>query len=170
VRRDLKAGSFAVGGILLALSVITLYMQALFPIADFTLYMISSFYISAIIIESGTSAGWIFYVASAVLAFIFVPNKIFLIPYILFFGYYGLIKYYIERLNRRPLEIVLKLLCFNAALFISIGLFRELLLGGLDLPDFPGAVIILVLEAAFIAYDYFYTLVIDFYRKRIRRR
>ena len=159
----------AISGILLAASVVTLYLQMLVPIANFTIYMISSFYVAAVIIEAGSRAGWIFYISSCVLAFAFIPDKLFLIPYALFFGVYGIIKYHIEHLSRRPLEIFLKLAFFNAALIIIAYFFKELFLGDIALPDLPGPVLVLAFEAAFLAYDYCYTLMIDFYRKRIKR-
>ena len=157
-----------ISAMLLALSVITLYSQTLFPVANFTLYMISSFYTAFVIIESGARAGWVFYLASAIFGFIFVPDKVFIIPYILFFGLYGLLKFYIEKLKKLPIEYVLKLLCFNISLGIIAVFFQEMVLGSIKLPDFPIFFIIIALEFAFIAYDYLFTMMIGFYMRRIK--
>jgi hypothetical protein len=157
-----------IGAMLLAISVITLYIQTILPVANFTLYMLSSFYIAFVIMETGPKAGWLFYFASIILAVIFVPDKIFLIPYVLFFGIYGMAKYYIERLRKLPLEWALKIIFFNSALGILILFFQELIIGRISLPDLPVAILLGALEAAFIAYDYLYTLVIEFYTKRIK--
>lgn len=162
------ARGIAISAMLLAVSVITLYMQTILPVANFTLYMLSSFYIAFVILESGPRAGGLFYVASCFFALIFVPDKVFIIPYILFFGAYGLVKYYIERLTKLPLELALKILYFNLCLGIIAVFFQKLILGSIKLPDFPIALIIVALEIAFIAYDYLYTLVIGFYAKRIK--
>lgn len=41
-----------------------------------------------------------------------IPNKISLLPYLVFFGIYGIIKCYIESINLMPLELILKGLFF----------------------------------------------------------
>jgi hypothetical protein len=167
--QKINTRGLAISGILLGISVMTLYLNTILPIANYTLYMMSSLYVAAVILEAGTKAGWLFYIASCIFAFIFVPDKLFLIPYILFFGNYGIVKFYIERIGKITVELLLKFLYFNCCLGISIAFFKELLLGKLELPNFSGVIIILMLEAAFIAYDYFYTLIIDFYNKRIKK-
>ena len=75
----------ALGGILLALTVIILYAESVMPTSKLSLYALSSFFVSVIVIESGIRAGWIFYVASSLLALIIIPDKIALIPYLVFF-------------------------------------------------------------------------------------
>ena len=54
------------------------------------------FFIAASIMESGIRAGWLFYAAASLAGFIVVPEKLALVPYIVF-GFYGIAKYYIEK-------------------------------------------------------------------------
>ncbi len=164
----ISARGIAVSAMLLAISVVTLYLQTILPIANFTLYMLSSFYIAFVILESGQKAGWIFYAASCLLSLIIIPDKVFLVPYILFFGLYGLVKYYSEKLGKMPIEIVIKLVFFNFSLGIIVIFFKELVLGSIKLPDLPIVLLMIAFEIAFLAYDYLYTMVIGFYLKRIK--
>ncbi len=163
-----RTRGIAISAMLLAISVTTLYIQTVLPVANFTLYMLSSFYVAFVIMEAGPKAGWLFYIASCIFALIFVPDKVFVIPYILFFGIYGVVKYHIELLRKLPIELILKMIFFNFSLGIMIIFFRELILGSINLPDFPFVILIIAFEIAFFAYDYLYTLVIGFYLKRIK--
>jgi hypothetical protein len=168
-KNNLSSKKIAISGILLALCVATLFLQTIFPIANYSIYIISSLFIGIVIVEIGVYNAIIFYFASCILAFLIVPNKIFLIPYIIFFGIYGLAKFNIEKIRKIYLEIILKLLLFNGISVLSFLLIKDFLFQSIKIPDFPIIIVIIAFEIAFLAYDYFYTLFIDFYNKRIKR-
>lgn len=167
--RNKRTRILAFGGILLALAVITLYIQSVTPVNKLSLYVLSSFYIAVLVIEAGTGAGWTFYAASVLLAFALVPDKIGLLPYLVFFGNYGLIKNYIERLHHLAGEFILKLLYFNAALGIAYWLASEFLLAQVTW-KLPWGILIAGLEILFLVYDYVYTLFVQYYSQKIRSR
>lgn len=158
----------ALGGILLALTVIILYAESVMPTSKLSLYALSSFFVSVIVIESGIRAGWIFYVASSLLALIIIPDKIALIPYLVFFGVYGIIKFYVEKLNKPVLEYIFKVAYFNACLAAAFLLIKEFFLESVRV-DFPWWAVIAVLEVVFIIYDYVYTLFIQYYNQKIKK-
>lgn len=168
-KNNLNSKKMAISGILLSLCVATLFFQTVFPIANYTIYIISSLFIGIVIIEIGVYYAILFYFASCMLAFLIVPNKVFLIPYIIFFGIYGLAKFNIEKIKKIYLEIILKLLLFNGISGLSILLIKDFLFQSIKIPDFPIIIVIICLEIGFLTYDYFYTLFIDFYNKRIKR-
>ena len=124
----------ALGGIMLALSVIVLYAESLAPTGRLSLYALSSFFVSFIVLESGIRAGWLFYLASSLLSFLIVPDKLGLVPYFLFFGVYGLIKHYCEKIRNRVVEFVLKYVYFNLCLVAAWFLVKELFLTRVELP------------------------------------
>ena len=159
----------ALSGILLALCLATLIIQSIFPLANYTIYILSSLYISIVIIEIGALAGVTFYFASVILALLIVPNKVFLLPFIVFFGLYGLIKYLTEKTGKLYIEMPLKYLFFNLVAFLSIYFFKDMLFQSINLPDFPYVILIIIAEIGFLAYDYFYTLFIGFYTRRIKK-
>jgi len=119
-------------------------------------------------IESGCAAGWLFYISSGLISLFILQNKLGVVPYISFFGIYGIIKYYIEKLNKRYLEYVLKLLYFNTVLIIAYYAAKEFLLEGTEL-GVPLPLVAILLEIIFIVYDYVYSLFIGYYNSRLRK-
>ncbi len=155
-------------GILLAFTVICVFLAATLPTSKLSLYALSSLFMAVIIIELGTKAGWIFYLASAILSALLVP-RLEVIPFIVFFGVYGLIKLYIERIHSRAVEYVLKLIYFNICLVLGLFFLKEIILGGVNLTA-PVYIVAAVLELVFLIYDYIYTLFIRFYGTRLKQK
>ena len=155
-------------GILLAFTVICVFLAAVLPTSKLSLYALSSLFMSVIIIEFGTKAGWAFYLASAILSALLVP-RLEVIPFVVFFGIYGLIKLYIERLNSRITEYILKFAYFNICLILGLFFLKEIILNGVNLSA-PVYIVAAVLEVVFVIYDYIYTLFIRFYGTQLKQR
>lgn len=113
MQQSMKTRTAALGGILLALSVATLFFASFVPGVELTIYAVSSVYTAIMIIETNSKGGGIFYIASGILALLLIPNKAAVLPYLFFFGIYGIVKYYIEKIGKLPVEICLKLLFFQ---------------------------------------------------------
>jgi hypothetical protein len=155
-------------GILLAFTVISVFLAATLPTSKLSLYALSSLFAAIIIIEFGTRAGWVFYLASAILSALLVP-RLEVIPFIVFFGVYGLIKLYIERIHSRVIEYVLKLIYFNICLVLGLFFLKEIVLGGVSITA-PVYIVAAILELVFLLYDYIYTLFIRFYGTQLKQR
>ncbi len=161
----------ALSGIMSAIVVLCLLFATIMPTGKLSFYVLSSFFVSVIIMEYGTKPGWVFFIITNLLAYIMIPNKIRIIPYTVFFGVYGILKYYIERFNNIVLEYILKYTYFNACLAIAIILLKEIIAKGITINNikFPLWAVIILLEVIFIIYDYVYTLFIQYYRQKLRR-
>lgn len=159
----------SISGIMLAITVLCLFLATVLPTNRLSFYALSSFTVSVIIIEYGAKAGWAFYIASCLLSFVLVYEKLELIPYILFFGLYGIAKYYIEKLNNILLEYVLKYTFFNICIMLFVLFVREIILKGIEI-KFPWWIFAIVLQIVFLIYDYVYTLFIQYYKNRLRMR
>ncbi len=165
----IKTKRIALNGILGALTVICLVLAAILPTNRLSLYALSSFFVAVSIIESGVKAGWIFYVATCLLALIVVPNKLGIIPYVIFYGMYGIVKYYIEKLNKIIVEYMLKLVFFNIC--VGIAALTVIEFFGFKLAvELPWWLLIIALQVIFFLYDIVYTLFINFYRGKLRRK
>ena len=105
-----------------------------------------------------------------ILGFFIVPNKLAMIPYAFFFGYYGILKFYVEKLHSGILQVIIKAAFFTAVLCTGLLGFKKLLLGSIHLPDYPVWILIIAGILMMLVYDYIYTLCISFYLKRIRRK
>jgi hypothetical protein len=167
VVKNSPARKAAYGGILAACVLIVLFLATILPTNRIFLYGLSSVFIAVMILEYGTAAGWIFYIATYLLALIIIPQKLRLIPYILILGHYGVFKTLIEGLNNRFFEAVLKLLVLNIGFLLAYLTVTILLAVKIHLPFHP-AFIIIGVQPLFLVYDFVFTLFIRFYLDRIK--
>jgi len=166
---SLNTKKIALNGILGALAVICLLLATVLPTNRLSFYALSSFFIAVVIIEGGLKAGWLFFIATSLLSLIVVPEKLGLVPYAIFFGIYGLVKYYIEKLDKLVVEYVLKFLYFNFCTGIAILTVSKLFGYGLTI-QLPWWLLIVAFEIVFFIYDYVYTLFINYYRNKLKPR
>lgn len=166
--KALTTKQIVTGGVLLALSIVTLMAASMVPGIELTLYALSSVYVAIIVIEFSANMGWVFYFASVMLSFIIVPNKFAIIPYTVFFGLYAIIKYYIETFKKinRPLEILAKLLFCNLMLLLILQFFTAAFTQAIHLPELSLPVFAIGIQVFFLVYDFLLTLIIGFYRRR----
>ncbi|MEG1584785.1 MAG: hypothetical protein RR361_07005, partial [Anaerovorax sp.] len=160
----------ALGGILLAFTIVFMFAGSFAPGVEITLYSISGFFIGIMILESGPRAGVILYAAAIILGFVILPNKLGMIPYACLFGIYGIIKYYIEKIKMPVIQVILKIVFFAGILTLGLVFFKELLLGNVSLPDVSIWIIIPCGVAFLMLYDWIYTQGLNIYLKRVKRK
>lgn len=161
-----RVKGIALGGILAAFVVICVFLASILPTSVLTLYAVSSLFISVIIIEFGAKAGWTFYLVSSILSAVLVP-RLEVVPFVVFFGIYGLIKFYTEKIQSRILEYILKFVYFNICLLLGLFFLKEIILVGVNISA-PIYIVAGLLELVFILYDYVYTLFIRFYASKLK--
>lgn len=159
----------ALGGISLALTLVFLFGASVVPGAELTLYAISSLFVAVMMMETGLKGGISLYAASVILGFLILPNKVGMLPYVCLFGYYGILKYYIEKVKHPAGQLFLKILFFAAVLAAGLFLLDGLLLGGIQLPQMPIAVILIAGILFLLLYDVIYTLLIRIYKMRFKK-
>jgi hypothetical protein len=161
----MKAKTIALNGILSALAVICLLLATVMPTGRISLYALSSFFIAVSIMESGIKAGWLFYAATSLAGFIIVPEKLALVPYAVFFGFYGIAKYYIEKIGRTIIELIIKYAYFNVCLGAVFLFAREFVAD----PEvkLPWWILVVALEIVFFLYDFVFTLFINYYKEKL---
>jgi hypothetical protein len=169
MRKPFGTKNIALNGVLGALAVICLLLADVLPTSKISLYALSSFFVSVVITEGGIRAGWLFYAATALLGFMIVPDKISIVPYALFFGGYGIIKFYIEKLDRIVIEYVLKVAFFNICAALVLLAARSLFEGEIA-AGLPWGILVGICQVIFLVYDFVYTLFINYYRDRLRRK
>ncbi|KGN03270.1 membrane protein [Clostridium novyi A str. 4570] len=163
----MKVSNITKGGILIALTLIFIYLSSIIPTNKLSLMTITSFIIILSIISLGVKTGLLVFVASSILSFFIVSPKEIVFTYILFFGLYGFVKYYIEHFNNVPLELFLKLIYFNVSMFILFYLYKTLFIGDFSSYKmyFPIYTIIIFGEIIFFIFDYVLTLFVSYYNK-----
>lgn len=163
---NLKAKDITLGGILIALTIITLYLNLIIPINTFAILTISSCYVPIAIIKGNVKLGILVYVASSIIGFLITPLNI-MIPFVLYFGIFGLVKFYIEKLKNLPLEIILKLAFSNLMLFLGYFLFTSFV-GPINF-KLPLWMLLILVQFVFIIFDYALTLIITSFITRFNK-
>lgn len=159
-----KASNIAKGGLFTALTILFLYLSSIVPINRFYLLGLAACIIPLSIITTNVKNSVLVYVASGLLSLLFGFRGS-AIAYIIFFGLYGFIKYYVEKLRRAPLEFVLKLAFFNICLYFTFFLYKLFSLG-LPSVNLPIYYVVIILQFIFIVYDYTLTMFISYANKK----
>ncbi|MDI3312383.1 MAG: hypothetical protein QJR05_13300 [Thermoanaerobacterium sp.] len=162
--------SLSLGGMLAAINVILLFVSATMPTSRLFLLVLSSFSASIMVIEANANVATVFYIATSLLAFILIPNKLMASYYACFFGFYGIVKSYIERLSlNRFLEYALKLIVFNLSLSIIYIVFKIVFAANIFIGSYSTVAVFALLQISFVIYDYAYTVFVSFYLKKVKR-
>lgn len=165
------------GAMLTALTLVILYLTFLIPTNTLTLLTLASVMGPIALIRGNVKTSLLVYITSSLLCLILLPPNISVL-YILFFGIYGLLKYFIEKLNHLSFEWILKLVFFNSVFYIGFQFIKALIsphafdgliiLAQKFIPNVPyGDLLILIIlgQMVFIIYDYALSLLIDTYYK-----
>lgn len=63
-------------------------------------------------------SAWITYIATSLLSFILVTDKECMMMYVIFFGYYPIVREYFNKIKAKPLRIILKFIFFNIMMLL----------------------------------------------------
>lgn len=178
----MKAKDIALGGILVALTTIVLYATSILPISTLAILTIASALIPVCIIRSNIQTSICVYIASSLIAFFLVPINISFL-YFIFFGAYGIVKYFVERIRKEKIEIVLKLVFFNIVFIVAFIIMQNILginiitglealvdkIFGTSARTITFVILWIVAQPVFLIYDYAMTMIITFYMDRIHK-
>ena len=167
-----------------AMGVALIFLGSVIEVLDLSVAAFASFFCIFAVIELGGAYPWLLYAVTSLLAVILMPYTMGGWFYLLFFGYYPILKEKLERL-KKPIAWGLKLVILNVALLISVALAYFLFFGQTDgnLIDafvyifggegfgeiFAFGVYALV-NVVFIIYDIALTKLITFYFIKLRHR
>lgn len=161
------SGKIAFAGMVCALSVVCMLMTIV-PTMEIGLPALAGVLLVFPVIELGIKYGFLCYGATAVIALLLVPSLEAKILFLLFFGYYPVVKALIERIKSVVLQWTVKLLLFNVsvcvAYFLLLKVFaavvaEDFVMFGAYLP----AVLLLAGNAVFLLYDVALTRIITVY-------
>ena len=95
----------ALGGVVASLCLLLMFLTAVFPVLSMTLPVFSGMLIAVVAIEISVPWGFVTYAAVAVLSVFVTPDKEAAVFFILFFGYYPVLKALLERRRIKWLQI-----------------------------------------------------------------
>lgn len=105
----------ALGGIIAALSVVTMFMTAVIPTLTYALPAVAGVLLVVMVVDIGKKWAFGVYAAVSALSLLILPDKEAAVMYVFFFGHYPIVKAILEgtRLHGVVLWLI-KLLVFNA--------------------------------------------------------
>lgn len=113
-----RTSCIALGGIFSALAVMSLLLT-IFPFATYALPPLAGAFLIPLVIECGKKWALCAYAAVSLVALLIVPDIEAKTLFIVFFGYYPIIKATLECVRNRVWEWLAKLLTFNAAAVVG---------------------------------------------------
>lgn len=163
----------SLGGVVGALSVVLMLLTSLVPFGTYAFPAFAGVLLICVVIELGYSWAFIVYTVVSALSFIFLTDKEAALYYVVFLGFYPIIKGLIEKLRYKTLQYVLKFSVFNVCMVIAFYLSISLLsipkesfnLFGVYLPW----VFLLLGNVVFIMYDYCISKVVTVYILKIHK-
>lgn len=154
---------------LTALALVFLVLSAILPTMRLALVAVAGLVTAVAIVECGVTAGIMVFAATSVLGFIISPLRGNVLVYCLFFGYYPILKGYLERLRSIYLEWILKIILFNISLTAALMLYRAGFLVAVTIPDIALLLIYAAANLAFVIYDIGFSKLTVFYIHRFKR-
>ncbi|MBO5109908.1 MAG: hypothetical protein J6D21_04240 [Clostridia bacterium] len=147
-----KTRALTLCAVMAALSIALMFLGSVLEVLDLCTVMLASFCTLFVFIRLGGSYAWTMYAVTGVLALLLLPSKGVALEYVLFGGYYPILRVLVARAGRVP-AFLIKLLAFNGALTGLLLLFRFLFVAvetslALDIATY------LLANVAFVLYDY----------------
>lgn len=165
-----KSAAVALSGVVTALVIVLMMCTGLMPMATYALPGLAGVLLIFVVVEMNKQWAFLVYAVSGLLSLLIVPDREAVMLFILFFGYYPVLKAVFESIRKRWISWLLKLLVFNVAMivgfFVSIYVLmlpmEEFMIGQMFLPG----LLLLMGNAVFLLYDYAVSGVVLLYFQR----
>ncbi|MGN0615623.1 hypothetical protein [Ruminococcus flavefaciens] len=163
----------ALGGIVSALCLVTMFLAGVLPALYLLLPGIAGILLMIIAVEVNTAWAFLTYIAVSLLSLFITFDKEAALIFIMLFGHYPILRFYIQKIPLRLIRLVIKLFIYNVCI---IGYFYvTVYILGLDdlLEEFDdfgkyGAYILLgITNLIFLVYDIDLDFMHNLYKKRI---
>lgn len=150
-----------------------MFLTGLISIGTYALPAFSGILLIVVVIELGAGWAWPVYIASSILSLLIAGDKEAAMLFVVFFGYYPILKAYIERIRHKFVSYLLKFSVFNAAMVLAFFLSIRLL----GVPEDSFTVFGIYLPWAFLiagnlvfaVYDYAISTLVVLYFQRFHR-
>lgn len=114
-----KSSVTALGGMLAALSVVFMFMTGLIPFLTYAMPAFCGAILVLLVIEANVKWSLGVYAAVSILSLLLVPDKEAAVMYVAFFGYYPVMKSFLEGRFSKTISWILKFLLFNVAIVLA---------------------------------------------------
>ncbi len=135
---------------------VVIMLTSYFPYLTYAIPAIAGLCSMVVLIEINYKWAFFSYVSSAVLVFLLgeMESKFL---YVFLFGYYPIVKAFIEKINKPIIEWILKVLLFNASILVVYGLFSTVFPMSLEdfgpLKQYGIAILLILANIVLVIYD-----------------
>lgn len=162
----------AYSGVATALSVVMLFLGSIFWVLGYTMPLVASLVMIILLDSISQKSALLTFVSTSIISFILLNDKECVLLYVLFFGYYPLIRDKINDIKPIFLSYLLKFVSFNAAMVLTQILCVYVF--GIPFDDMLGkwgiVVFALCLNLVFVVFDKLYTLLLRLYRIKLKKK
>ena len=165
-----KTAAFA--GVLTALSVVLLFVGVIITPLAYVLPIATGLLMILLIESVSVKSAVLTYFSTSFLSFILFGGKETVLFYVMFFGYYPILRLSLSKIKFKPLRFIIKLLIFNAAmagvqlvLIYVFGIPFDNMFGKMGIALFFAA-----LNLIFVLYDFTFDMLVMIYNKRLKRK
>ena len=162
----------AYSGVATALSVVMLFLGSIFWVLGYTMPLVASLVMIILLDSISQKSALLTFVSTSIISFILLNDKECVLLYVLFFGYYPLIRDKINDIKPKLLSYLLKFVSFNTAMVLTQILCVYVF--GIPFDDMLGkwgiVVFVLCLNLVFAVFDKLYTLLLRLYRIKLKKK
>ena len=162
----------AYSGVATALSVVMLFLGSIFWVLGYTMPLVASLVMIILLDSISQKSALLTFISTSIISFILLNDKECVLLYVLFFGYYPLIRDKINDIKPKFLSYLLKFITFNAAMVLTQVLCVYVF--GIPFDDMLGkwgiVLFVLCLNLVFVVFDKLYTLLLRLYRIKLKKK
>ena len=162
----------AYSGVATALSVVMLFLGSIFWVLGYTMPLVASLVMIILLDSVSQKSALLTFISTSIISFILLNDKECVLLYILFFGYYPLIRDKINDIKPKFLSYLLKFITFNVAMVLTQVLCVYVF--GIPFDDMLGkwgiVLFVLCLNLVFVVFDKLYTLLLKLYRIKLKKK
>lgn len=150
----------ALGGIVSALCLTTMFISGIVPALYIALPMIAGVLMMIISVEVSTEWAFLTYLAVSLLSMFITFDKEAALIFIMFFGHYPIIRFFIEKIKLKPLRAIVKFAVFNVCIisyfYVTVYLFGlvQMLEELEEYGKYGGLIMLAFVNIIFVLYDY----------------
>ncbi len=179
MKNDRKKLTFkvALGGITAALSLVLMMVAGVTTTLVYAIPMIVGAFLMVLVVEFGAGFAGLVYVAVSIISMLVLGNKEAAIMYVAFFGYYPIIKSFLEKYMKKVLCWIVKYVIFNISMVVAYFVVSKIFMISFDDVEELGKYALQILLGAgnilFAMYDIMLTRIVSVYvykwRKSVKR-
>lgn len=160
-------------GITTALSILFMFLGGVIYLFSYIMPMLAGVLMIMVKKTFGTSSAVLTYVSTSLLSFILVADKECMLMYVMFFGFYPILKCYLEKIKNKPVRFIVKSVIFNLLmLLVQVILFYVF---GIPFFENEGGIALMVLfvvmlNILFIVYDFMLNKILIVYEIKLEPR